>query len=107
MYDNPSFQSVKKTNYYHDETQYLPTAEKTNIKDYSQEFIERTPKKIDFASPSRSNRLSDAKRSIDEVIKLVSNKKSLNDEAIMEVRHVNNEIINSLSSINPAKTSQF
>lgn len=90
MYDHPSYHSGKKQSYYNDETQYLPTAEKTNFKDYSEDYIERTPKKMDLMSPSKSNRLSDAKRSIDEAIQLVSNKKSLNEEAISEVRHVNN-----------------
>lgn len=63
---------------------------------------------MEFTSPTKkSQRLSDAKRSINEVIEMISEKKKLNEEAISEVRQVNHEIIGSLSSFNPAKLNSF
>lgn len=68
--------------------------------------MNRTPNRSHPSSiPVPHDRLSETRRSIDEIIQQVSAKKSLNQEAIEEVRHVNQEIIGSLGNYNPAKSA--
>jgi hypothetical protein len=99
MFDS-NYPSNKKRGF--EDTTYLHTAERSN-------YLDRTPTRKDYLSPSKraQDRLSEARRSIDEAIEEMSAKRSANHEAIDEARSVNQEIISSLSSCNPAKNLQY
>ena len=74
------YPSPHKGGLYHDETTYPPTAEKSLYRDYTSEFIDRTPNRGQQYTPSRgSDRLSEARKSINEAIEMVSAKKSMNN----------------------------
>lgn len=102
-----SYQTTNKKGYSEDVT-YLPTAEKPQFRYETETYLERTPERMPYASPMRkSNRVSEARKSIDECIYLASEKKKMNQEAIGEVQQINSEIVNSLTGFNPAKTGSF
>lgn len=106
MFDS-SYPSASKKGYSEDVT-YLPTAEKSQYRYETEPYIDRTPERHQFASPSgKSSRASEARKSINDCIYLVSEKKKMNEEAIGEVQQVNSEIISSLSSYNPVKQNLF
>lgn len=60
-----------------------------------------------MTSPGRRSKLSEAKESIDECIFIVSDKKKMNEEAISEVKHVNNEVLGALTAYNPSKQNIY
>jgi predicted transglutaminase-like cysteine proteinase len=102
MYDS-NYPSNKKRSSNIDDTTYLPTAERSP---YHESFLNRTPNRSQPSSiPNPNDRLSETRRSIDEIIQQVSAKKSLNQEAIEEVRNVNQEIATSLHNYNPVRSS--
>jgi len=68
--------------------------------------MEGTPERMPMASP-QGKRLSEAKKSVNECIHMVSDKKQMNQEAIGEVQQINSEILNSLSNYNPAKQGLY
>lgn len=106
MFDS-SFPSANKPAYSEDVT-YLPTAEKSHYRFETEPYIERTPERLQFASPSaKSSRTSEARKSINDCIYMMSEKKKMNEEAIGEVQQVNSEIINSLSYYKPVKQNLF
>ena len=78
------YTSTKKRGYgYHDDTTYVPSAEKTDFQDVTQTYIDRTPDRKEYVSSRKaSSRFSEAQRSIDDVIEMVSEKKRVNEEAI-------------------------
>jgi hypothetical protein len=88
MYDY-SYPSANKRGYSEDVT-YLPTAEKSHYRVETETYLDRTPQRNLFGSPARqSNSLSEARKSIDECIYMVSDKKKMNVEALHEVEQVN------------------
>ena len=76
--------SSKKKGYsYLDDTTYVPSAEKNDFQDITQTYIERTPDRKEYTSSKKAiSHFSEAQRSIDDVIEMVSQKKRLNEEAI-------------------------
>lgn len=101
-----SYPSASKKGY-SEEVTYLPTAEKSQYRQESEAFLSHTPDKGDFRSPGRRSRASEAKRSINECIEIMSDKKKMNEEAFIEVQQINHEIINSLTNYNPSKQAFY
>ena len=106
MHDHP-YTSNKKKGYSHqDDTTYIHTAVKTDAHDVTQTYIDRTPERPAYTSARKSNqRFSEAQRNIDDVIEMVSEKKRLNQEALEEVKHTNQEIVSHFSVQAPQRQS--
>ena len=60
-----------------------------------------------FTSPGRRSKLSEARESIDECIYNLSDKKKMNQEALYEVRELNNEVLGALTTYNPSKQNIY
>lgn len=91
---------------YEEDTTYFPSAEKSLYRQ-TEPYIERTPERRGFASPPASSRTSEARKSINEAIYLVSEKKKMNEQAISQVQHVNSEILNCLTNSQPVRHGGF
>lgn len=94
-----SYPSNRKRSNEIEETTYIHTAEKSRLRESTEDHLNRTPTRNPYILSAKKDRTSEAKRAIDEVIEMVADKKRMNQEAIAEIQQVNSEVASNLGSL--------